>query len=149
MLDHRQLDATTIQVRQLRRPPMVNLDHWAFRLFSENQEMRQVLTGALKERNGTLAIGRLNLLEFTRVTDVAQLRGAEEFIQSLLPHVFFLDVQVMDVVQRENEQRIGAAGDQVLLDYIGSSIVEHGQWRAPGCLCAAQGRRSTSSALPG
>jgi hypothetical protein len=92
--------------------PGVYLDHWPFRRFSQNPELRRALVDALVDREGTLVIGRLNLLEFTRVQGPAHLQAAEDLVQAVLPRVFLLDVQIMDVVNRENAGRdFGACGD--------------------------------------
>jgi hypothetical protein len=131
MLDYRQTPSG-YHVRQYLRPPGVYLDHWAFRRFSQNLGLRQALADALADRDGTLVIGRLNLLEFTRVQDPAHLQAAEELVQAVLPRVFFLDVQIMDVVNRENAGRgFGACGDPQMFEYFGRPLLDDFQrWRA-------------------
>lgn len=88
MLDYRKT-ASGYDVRQYLRPPGVYLDHWAFRRFSQNPELRRALVDALVDREGTLVIGQLNLLEFTRVQDPAHLQAAEDLVQAVLRRVFF------------------------------------------------------------
>jgi hypothetical protein len=131
MLDYRQTPSG-YEVRQYLRPPGVYLDHWAFRRFSQDLELRRALADALADRDGTLVIGRLNLLEFTRVQDAAQVQAAEEFVQAVLPRVFFLDVQIMDVIKRENASRsFSACGDPQMFEYFGRPLLDDFQrWRA-------------------
>jgi hypothetical protein len=131
MLDYRQTPSG-YDVRQYLRPPGVYLDHWAFRRFSQDLGLRRALVDALADRDGTLVIGRLNLLEFTRVQDAAQVQAAEEFVQAVLPRVFFLDVQIMDVVNRENAgASFGACGDLQMFEYFGRPLLDDfHRWRA-------------------
>jgi hypothetical protein len=142
MLDYRQTPSG-YDVRQYLRPPGVYLDHWAFRRFSQNLELRQALAGALADRDGTLVIGRLNLLEFTWVQDPAHLQAAEELVQAVLPKVFFLDVQIMDVVNRENAGRgFGACGDPQMFEYFGRPLLDDFQrWRAMKLFEILNGKR--------
>jgi hypothetical protein len=132
MLDYRLLEANgRYEIRQYCRPPAVYLDHRAFRHFSENPELRQALVSAITDRDGTLVIGRLNLLEFTRVAYRSQLQDAERLVQDVLPMVFFLDIQIMDVVGRENTRGFGACGDMQMFEYYGKPLLDDfQQWRA-------------------
>lgn len=132
MLDYR-LSPTSgrYEIRQYCRPPAVYLDHWAFRRISEDPELRQALASALADRDGTLVIGRLNLLEFTRVACRTTLQDAERLVQDVLPRVFFLDIQIMDVVSRENTRGFGACGDMQMFEYYGKPLLDDfQQWRA-------------------
>jgi hypothetical protein len=131
LLEYRQVAPGTFQIRQYFRRPAVYLDHWAFRLFSEDPEKRQALVSAIADREGMLTIGRLNLLEFTRVTDRAQLRAAEALVQAVMPRVFFPDIQIMDVVNRENAREVGACGDVQMFEHFGKPLLDDAQqWRA-------------------
>lgn len=132
MLDYRLSPADGgYQIRQYCRPPAVYLDHWAFRLFSEQPELRQALTNAIADRDGTLVIGRLNLLEFTRVKEAAHVHDAQKLVQDVLPRVFFLDIQIMDVVNRENTGGFGACGDMQMFEHFGRPLLDDfQQWRA-------------------
>jgi hypothetical protein len=141
LLEHRQL-AGTLQIRQYLRRPAVYLDHWAFRRFSEHPETRHALASAIADRGGTLTIGRLNLLEFTRVTHDPQLRAAEDLVQAVLPKIFFLDIQIMDVVSRENSGEVGACGDVQMFEYFGKPLLDDAQqWRAIRLFDILDGKR--------
>jgi len=142
MLDYRQTPSG-YDLRQYLHPPSVYLDHWAFRRFSQSLELRQALASALADRDGTLAIGRLNLLEFTRVQDPTHLQAAEELVQAVLPRVFFLDVQIMDVVNRENAGRgFGVCGDPQMFEYFGGPLLDDFQrWRAMRLFEILNGKR--------
>jgi hypothetical protein len=129
MLEYR-VTPSSFQTRQFIRGPSVYLDHWAFGAFSRDLERRQGFTDALEERNGSLALGRLNLLEFSRVTDPCQLRAAEDFVQSVLPRIFFINTTVMQVVERESAFDPGACGDQELFAEFGAPLLDGESWRA-------------------
>lgn len=131
MLEYRQVPPDTLQVRQYFQRPAVYLDHWAFRRFSQDPKKREALVNAIADRDGMLAIGRLNLLEFTRVTDEAQVRAAEQLVQAVLPRIFFLDIQIMDVVRREDAGEAGACGDMEMFEHFGRPLLDDvEQWRA-------------------
>lgn len=143
MLDYR-ISAVPGQyeIRQYCRPPAVYLDHWAFRRFSEKPELRQALARTIADRDGTLVVGRLNLLEFTRVASRTQLQDAERLVQDVLPRVFFLDIQIMDVVDRENTRGFGACGDIQMLEYYGKPMLDDfQQWRAIRLFDILDGKR--------
>ena len=57
--------------------PLVYLDHWALRRFSEDSDLGARLTGILRDRGGTLALSWLNLGEYAAVSDPKQRRAAE------------------------------------------------------------------------
>jgi hypothetical protein len=122
VLDYRNTP-TGLQTRQYCRRPAVYLDHWAFALFSRETELRQAFIEALAERGGTLTLGRLNLLEFSRVTNEPQLRAAEDFVQAVLPRIFFVDTRPMPVVERETAQEAGAWGDEPLFIDFGKPLL--------------------------
>ena len=84
--------------------PVVYLDHWALGDISENQTLTDHLTAALKSRNGTLALSWLQLREFSKMTNEAQARDAENLIKDILPQIFFLEVHFDAVISREDEQ---------------------------------------------
>jgi hypothetical protein len=71
---------TVFQTRPVFHGPSVYLEQWAYAMFSRQPEQRQAFVEALAERGVTLALGRLNLLEFSRVTVSSQVRAAEEFV---------------------------------------------------------------------
>jgi len=81
--------------------PMVYLDHWALRRFSEDNALASRLRGILHGRGGTLALSWLNLGEYATVSDPKQRRAAEQFVESILPAVFCIDVDLAAVDKRE------------------------------------------------
>jgi hypothetical protein len=123
-------DRGSLQTRQRLQRPLVYLDHWAFRLFSDDTELREALASALAERRGSLCLGRLNVLEFATVTDEAQLKAAQDFVQALLPGLFFLDTAMMPVVERETAGEPSACADINLFADFGLSIFENNHWSA-------------------
>jgi len=88
-----------LQIQHVR--PMVYLDHWAFRLFSSDAALASRFVGALKARGGTLAISWLNLGEYANVSVLESRRAAEAFVESALPAVFCIDVDLAAVDNRE------------------------------------------------
>lgn len=90
------------QAAQRHVEPMVYLDHWALRMFSEDDELAGRLRAALDARKGTLAFSWTNVAEFAKVGDDKSVKRAEELLDSLLPHVFFIDPNPYTVIQREN-----------------------------------------------
>jgi len=88
-------------------PPTVYLDHWALHKISGNQTLADRLTAALKSQNGTLALSWLNVAEFTQVTDVEQARRAEELVEAILPQIFWIEVDPLAVISREDKLLAG------------------------------------------
>jgi hypothetical protein len=108
------------QIRQRRVAPCVYLDHWAFAKFSRDQQLGGELVAAVHEREGTLAFGILNLVEFSGVTDATQARAAEQLVEALLPRIYFMRFAFHEVFERENalwrgESAQGPSGDEELL----------------------------------
>ncbi len=83
--------------------PMPYLDHWAFRKFSGDAGLGARLAAALRARGGTLALSWLNLGEYAAVSDPAQRRAAEQFVESVLPRIFCVDVDLAAVDKRERD----------------------------------------------
>jgi hypothetical protein len=99
---------------------MVYLDHWALRMFSEDSSLAARLQAALVARSGSLAVSWTNLGEFAKVADGASVRKAEDFLEALLPHLFFLESDPFRVIEREDEvlsgtKRVLPHADQGLL----------------------------------
>ena len=97
-----------LRVEQWTLPPAVYLDHWALRDISEDTSLRARFTRALLSKQGTLMLSWLNLVEFTKVTDISQGRAAEEFLEKLLPNVFFFEVNPFTVIESEDRLLAGA-----------------------------------------
>ena len=97
-----------IEIRSVDRSPSVYLDHWAFRNISEDQSRRESFIKILKEKDGTLCISWLNLIEFAKV-DPSQQKLAESFVDEVLPNVVFLKSDPFFVIDRENDFINGGA----------------------------------------
>ncbi len=83
--------------------PTVYLDHWAVRKIAASHELVGRFTGALKSRDGTLAISWVNLVEYTKVTLEKTAHEAKCFLDASMPNVFFIDPEFFDVIRREDE----------------------------------------------
>src|SRR5882672_2463991 len=82
--------------------PTVYFDHWAWREFSESQTLAARFTNSLKRCNGTLCLSWLNLVEFGRMTDRQQAGKADDLLDAILPHVFFIQPDFFKVIDEEN-----------------------------------------------
>jgi hypothetical protein len=80
--------------------PAVYLDHWALRAVSDDAGLGDRLRHVIEARAGTLVVSWANIAEFSNLDERAA-RSAEVLLDSSLPHVFFLDFNVFDVVRRE------------------------------------------------
>lgn len=78
-------------VQQTLIRPRIYLDHWAVRLFSENEPLQARFTKALKNSGGTLMFSHMNLAEFSLMTDKNQAIQSEEFLDACLPNVYIAD----------------------------------------------------------
>lgn len=87
--------------------PTVYLDHWAMRTFASDNELGDRLVDALKKGEGTLAISLLNLGEFAKVSDLGQAEEAESLIERALPNIFFIDIDIAQVIKREDDLLAG------------------------------------------
>ena len=102
------LDPTGRRVWAQNRPlPSVYLDHWAFRNISEDPALADRFRRAILARNGTLSISVANIVEFSQVADRRQIDLAEQFIDSLLPHVFFQNTNFLEVADIEKKRKQG------------------------------------------
>jgi hypothetical protein len=99
--------ADSLEMIQQAVPPMVYLDHWALRKFSQDKALADRLTTILKSQDGTLALSWLNVAKFMKVTVEEQGRLAEELIGDILPHVFLLEIQPFEVIGREDQLLAG------------------------------------------
>ena len=58
------------QIRQTLKKPVVYLDHWAVRLFSDDEPMQNRFLSALHKSGGTWLFSNANVYEFTAMTDL-------------------------------------------------------------------------------
>jgi hypothetical protein len=82
---------------------MVYFDNWAWRLFSESQEIQDRFLRGLKQRNGTLAISWFGLMEFSILTDCKHGRAADRLLEAAFPNVLFLHSDFLKVAQAEEK----------------------------------------------
>jgi len=99
---------SSISIEQCTVKPSVYLDHWALRNISEDNKLRDELVKILKDKNGTLMLSKLNLLEFTQVKDIEQGQAAEALIESILPNIFFIEIDPFMVIENEDQLLNGA-----------------------------------------
>lgn len=82
------------------RSPAVYLDHWALRKASDDTALGIRLAQAIIAKSGTLMLSWANLFEFVGL-DQSCVRRAEEFIERLMPSLYFLEFNPYEVIQRE------------------------------------------------
>lgn len=94
-----------LQVGQSFDFPVVYLDHWAIRRFSSDSTLGGRFIAALKASGGSLVISHANLAELTGPTDVKQIDQVADFLESVLPNIFFALFNVEPAIQLENLPR--------------------------------------------
>ena len=82
------------------RSPAVYLDHWALRKVSDDTSLSIRLAQAITGSGGTLILSWANLFEFVGL-DQKNVSCAEEFIERLIPALFFLEFNPFEVILRE------------------------------------------------
>jgi len=80
------------RVTQKLQPPVVYLDHWAVRLFSENLPLQDRFVSALHGSEGTWLFSTANLFEFVAMTDLTQAVAAEKLLLRAMPSLHVVDV---------------------------------------------------------
>jgi hypothetical protein len=81
-----------VRVTQKIQRPLVYLDHWAIRLFSENLPLQDRFVTALHQAGGTLIFSTANLFEYVAMTDINQAVEAEKLLFRILPSLYVVDV---------------------------------------------------------
>lgn len=71
--------------------PVVYLDHWAIRLFSEDTPLQDRFLDALHRSGGTWLFSTANLMEFTAMTDLQQAAQGEQLLQRAMPSLYVAD----------------------------------------------------------
>lgn len=79
------------EVRQQITEPVVYLDHWAVRLFSEDEPLQDRFISALHRSGGTWLFATANLFEFTAMTDLTQAQATERLLSRAHPNLHFAD----------------------------------------------------------
>jgi hypothetical protein len=80
-----------VSIRQNFSSPLVYLDHWAVRRFSDDAALGDRFIAALHSAQGTWIFSQMNLTEFTAMRDIATARRVEALIQRAFPHFYVLD----------------------------------------------------------
>ncbi|MES2686254.1 MAG: hypothetical protein V4706_05485 [Pseudomonadota bacterium] len=71
--------------------PVVYLDHWAIRLFSDDAPLRDRFLDALHRSGGTWLFSTANLMEFIAMTDLQQAARGEQLLQCAMPSLYVAD----------------------------------------------------------
>jgi hypothetical protein len=96
-------ESNGLSIEQFEIAPTVYLDHWAIRLLSDDKPLQDNFISLMKAQKATLMLSWLNLVEFSQVEDTKAHKRAEEFVELLLPNIFFMEVNPFMVISRENE----------------------------------------------
>jgi hypothetical protein len=81
-----------VSVSQTFDRPLVYLDHWAVRMFSDNHAIQTRFVQALKEAAGTLLFSSHNLAEFCALNDIECATRAEDMLARVLPNIAVVDM---------------------------------------------------------
>jgi hypothetical protein len=99
-------ESDSFKIEQWCAYPLVYLDHWAWRRFSESPTLAGRLAKALKSQGGTLALSWLNMVEFAGMTGaiaVSQAREAEDLLDAIIPNIFFIEPDFFKVIEQEDK----------------------------------------------
>ena len=104
------------RVRESFVSPTIYLDHWALRLFSDERQLQDRLVDTLISQCGTLLHSVISFAEFARGDDRRHTLAAEEFVERLLPNIFFTDfdygkVREQDLQKQNNVRRFWPSAD--------------------------------------
>lgn len=94
-----------IEVRQTFDSPTVYLDHWAIRRFSDNQNLKERFVTALRETGGTLFFSHQNFVEFIGPDDATHAVNAEDFLEHVLPNIYFAQLDLNKAIAQEQDPR--------------------------------------------
>lgn len=100
-------DAGGLRVRQTLEHPRVYLDHWAVRLFADDEAVGNRFISALHAARGTWVFSAANLMEFTAMRDVPTARKVETLIARAFPHFYVIDT--VDETDYFRERQVGEA----------------------------------------
>lgn len=81
-------------VTQKLTKPVIYLDHWAVRMFSEDEMLQKQFVAALHRASGTWLFSQLNLFEFVAMTDFEQAAAAEALLKRVLPNLHVADMSI-------------------------------------------------------
>jgi hypothetical protein len=71
--------------------PVVYLDHWAVRLFSDDGPLQKRFIEALHQSEGTWLFSNANIMEFIAMTDLEQAASGERLLLRAMPALYVAD----------------------------------------------------------
>jgi hypothetical protein len=83
-----------LELRQVLEPPVVYLDHWAVRRFSDDSSIQDRFVSALKSKGGTLLFSSQNIAEFCKVGDFNTAQRSETLLARILPNFYVADFTI-------------------------------------------------------
>lgn len=89
----------THTVNAIPRPPLLYLDHWALRHFSDNPLSRERIIGVFRKK-GTLLFSWTNVLEVA-ANSGASLKAIQFFLNEIGEHWFPVEFNPFEVIRRE------------------------------------------------
>lgn len=103
MLQFETSTTSLLKVTQINTSPSVYLDHWALRKISSDLVLRDNFCKAITKLNGMVEISWMNLLDFSGVSDMSQVKVAEDFLDMLSPnHIGLINSNIQSVIDLEN-----------------------------------------------
>jgi hypothetical protein len=118
-------------VAQSLRKPVVYLDHWAVRLFSDDRPLQDRFIAALHRSGGTWLFSQINLFEFVAMTDLAQAAAAEALLLRAMPclHVADLTMDRGYLLAHGAPQHPDAPDEHwILQDLAARAEINGGEW---------------------
>lgn len=100
-----EINGGMLQVVQSFDFPAVYLDHWAIRLFSSDEVLGQRFLRALKSSGGALVVSHVNLAEVTGPDDPKHAEEVGEFLEAVLPNIYFAMFDVQKAIDQEKRPR--------------------------------------------
>src|SRR5713226_1790974 len=94
-----------IEVRQSFDSPTVYLDHWAVRRFSDDKNLQRRFVKALHSAGGTLFLSHQNFVEFVGPDDARHAEHAEQFLEKVLPNIYFAEIDIQKAITQEEDSR--------------------------------------------
>jgi hypothetical protein len=92
-----------VSIRQTLSNPLIYLDHWAVRRFSNDDALADRFIAALHAAQGTWLFSHMNLSEFTAMRDIPTARSVEALIQRAFPYFYVLDTVADTPYFREDQ----------------------------------------------
>lgn len=111
--------------------PVVYLDHWAIRLFSQDMALQNRFITALHRSGGTWLFSTANLMEFTAMSDLEQAARAEALLLRAIPHLHVADTTIdKGYHQQEGAENNADAPEEhwVLRDLGERARITGGRW---------------------